>query len=307
MSTSQNITQDNSSPIATDQLHRYLFANKYARGELVQLKQCYQAVLANHNYPQGVKQLLGELLVASSLLTATLKFSGEISIQLQGDGPVGYMVVNSTMLSDDNNAGNNHQQVRAIAKLKNTTNVVGLNELIGQGNMVITIRPTKGEAYQGIVALDKPTLAECLSHYFAVSEQIPTQICLFTDIEQELAAGCLLQLLPDGDDKEQQLADFEHLSQLTNTIKRDEIFSLSANELLYRLYHQEEVQLYQPQTINYKCGCSKEKCLTAISQLDVAEIKPILAEQGKISMTCEYCKTTYDFDEQKLAGLIAKH
>ena len=170
--------------------------------------------------------------------------------------------------------------------------------------MVITIRPDKGEAYQGIVALEQPTLAECLSHYFAVSEQIPTKIALFTDIDKELAAGCLLQLLPDGDDKEQQLADFEHLAQLTNTIKSDEIFTLPANELLYRLYHQEEVQLYQPQAISYKCGCSAEKCLTAISQIEVNEIKSILTEQGKISMTCEYCKTVYDFDEHKLSGLL---
>jgi molecular chaperone Hsp33 len=290
-----------------DQLQRYLFDNKHARGELVQLKQCYQSILVNHNYPQGVKQLLGELLVATSLLTATLKFAGEISVQLQGDGPVGYMVVNSTMLSDDKNADNNHQQMRGIAKLKNTTNAVGLRELIGKGNMVITIRPNKGEAYQGVVALEQPTLAECLSHYFAVSEQIPTQISLFTDVDKELAAGCLLQLLPDGNDKEQQLADFEHLAQLTSTIKADEIFTLSANELLYRLYHQEVVQLYQPQAISYKCGCSADKCLTAIAQMEPDDIKSILAEQGKISMTCEYCQTTYDFDEQKLAGLIKKH
>ncbi len=282
-----------------EKLHRYLFDDKHVRGELVQLHACYQQILANHDYPQGVSILLGELLVATSLLTATLKFEGEISVQLQGDGPVGYMVINGTMLSRDNS-----QQMRGIAKLKQATDAQGLKALIGKGTMVITIRPKVGEAYQGIVALDHDTLAECLSHYFEVSEQIPTKIWLFVDREKSLAAGSLIQLLPDGGDKQAQLNDFEHLCQLTNTIKADEIFTLSADELLYRLYHQEKVKLYEPQLINYQCGCSEEKCLNAIAQLKSDEIKTILAEQGSITMTCDYCQSNYVFDEKKLADFI---
>ena len=91
----------------TDILNRYLFNQKHVRGELVQLQQCYQDIIANHDYPQGVRQLLGELLAATCLLTATIKFDGEISVQLQGDGPVGYMVIN----------GNHKQEMRGIAKL----------------------------------------------------------------------------------------------------------------------------------------------------------------------------------------------
>jgi len=286
-----------------DQLHRYLFDNKHARGELVQLKKSYQDIIANHNYPQGVCELLGELLAATSLLTATLKFEGEISVQLQGDGPVEYMVVNSAMMNVTSAIeldSNNNQQMRGIAKLVKNTDDFGLKNLIGKGTMVITIRPNDGEAYQGVVALEQESLAECLCHYFEVSEQIPTKIWLFSDVENNVVAGSLLQLLPDGDSKKQQLLDFEHLAQLTNTIKSEEIFTLPANELLYRLYHQEEVRLYQPQSISYKCGCSEDKCLTAISQIEPSEIKEILAEQGKISMTCEYCKTEYNFDEKKL-------
>jgi len=293
----------------SDQLHRYLFDNKHARGELVQLSDSYQSILTNHHYPDGVKHLLGELLVATSLLTATLKIAGEISVQLQGDGPVAYMAVNSAIHTDTEDASNNKQEMRGIAKLgteiRSNSEITGLHNLIGKGNMIITIRPTDGEAYQGVVALEEDSLAKCLSHYFDVSEQIPTHISLFVNNNYTLAAGCLVQLLPDGDDKDQQLADFEHLSQLTNTIKAEEILTLSANELLYRLYHQENVQLYPAQTISFKCGCSEEKCLNAIAQIEVDEIKAILAEQGKISMTCEYCQTTYAFDETNLAGLLA--
>lgn len=277
--------------IPKDVLHRYLFDDMHVRGELVQLHNTYKDIVALHDYPQGVSELLGELVAATCLLTATLKFEGEIAVQLQGDGPIGYLAVN----------GNHNQKMRGIARQTEEANGSGLRELIGKGTMVITIRPTHGEAYQGVVALEKETLADCLAHYFEVSEQIPTKIWLFTNESTKQVAGSLIQLLPDGEDKEQQVADYEHLCQLTNTIKSEEVFSLEAEELLYRLYHQEKVRLFEPQNVEYQCSCSEEKCLNAIAQVQPTELKDILEEQGKVSMTCDYCRTTYDFDETKLS------
>ena len=287
----------------TDTLNRYLFDDRHARGELVQLSNSYQSIISNHNYPTGVRLLLGELMAATCLLTATLKFEGDITVQLQGDGPVGYMSVN----------GDNHQKLRGIAKVVETgvtDDVRSLQALIGKGNMIITVKPNQGEAYQGIVALDQPTLAECFSHYFEVSAQIPTQVWLFSDDDKQQVAGSLIQLLPDGDgstaNKEKQQDDFEHLAQLTNTIKAEEIFSLEAESLLYRLYHQEKVSLFDPQTVSYRCGCSSNKCLSAIAQVEPSEIEAILAEQGKMSITCDYCLTTYDFFAEQLKSFISK-
>ncbi len=277
-----------------DILNRYLFDDFHARGELVQLSKTYQEMIEAHDYPLGVRKLLGELTAATCLLTATLKLQGEIAVQLQGDGPVGYIAVN----------GNHRQEMRGIAKLREHSSAEGLNELVGKGNMVITIRPEQGEAYQGVVALEKSTLAECLSHYFEVSEQIPTKIWLFHDDENKQIAGSLVQLLPDSGEKEQQLADFDHLCQLTETIKADEIFNLDAQTLLYRLYHQEEVRLFEPQPVVYQCSCSEEKCLGAIEKIEPSEIKSILEEQGNISMTCDYCLTTYEFDQSRLEYLL---
>lgn len=278
----------------TDVLHRYLFDNLHARGELVNLSQTFQEIVAPHDYPLGVKQLLGELVAATCLLTATLKFDGEIAVQLQGDGPVGYMAVN----------GNNEQEMRGIARMASDTNATTLKDLIGKGNMVITIRPKNGEPYQGVVALEQDTLAQCLAHYFEVSEQIPTKILLFSDEKISQIAGTLIQLLPDAGDKEKQQADFEHLCQLTNTIKPEEIFSLPSQELLYRLYHQEEVRLFEPQAVSYQCSCSAEKCLNAISQIAPSELESIIAEQGSVSMTCDYCLTTYQFKHPELEQFI---
>lgn len=278
----------------TDVLNRYLFDNLHARGELVNLKQTFHDIIAPHNYPVGVQQLLGELVAATCLLTATLKFEGEIAVQLQGDGPVGYMAVN----------GNHLQEMRGIARMLNETSATTLKELIGKGNMIITIRPSSGEPYQGVVALEEETLAECLAHYFEVSEQIPTKIWLFANDEQTQIAGSLIQLLPDGEDKEKQHNDFEHLCQLTNTIKKEEIFSLDTQALLYRLYHQEEVRVFEPQAVSYQCSCSEAKCLSAIAQIEPSELENILAEQGNVSMTCDYCVTTYKFERPQLAQFI---
>ena len=287
----------------TDTLNRYLFDNMHVRGELVQLSKSYQSIIKSHNYPVGVRILLGELMAATCLLTATLKFEGDITVQLQGDGPVGYMSVN----------GDNNQKMRGIAKVVETekaNNASSLQALLGKGNMIITVKPNQGEAYQGIVALDKPTLAQCFSHYFEVSAQIPTQVWLFSDDDKQQVAGSLVQLLPDGDGSSENLAkqqnDFEHIAQLTNTIKADEIFSLEAQALLYRLYHQEKVSLFEPQTVSYQCGCSSNKCLAAIAQIEASEIETILDEQGKISMTCDYCLTTYDFFTEQLKSFISK-
>ncbi|MFD2165447.1 Hsp33 family molecular chaperone HslO [Thalassotalea euphylliae] len=284
-----------------DVLNRYLFDGKHARGELVQIQQAYQEITANHDYPEGVKTLLGELLSATCLLTATLKFEGEIAVQLQGgtDAPLNYMAIN----------GDHQQNMRGVAKLHESTDAKGLKALIGNGIMVITIRPNKGEPYQGVVALEKPTLAECLANYFETSDQIPTSIWLFTDAANNQTAGALVQLLPDSDDKAQQLSDYDHLRHLTATIKAEEIFDLPAEDLLHRLYHEEEVRVFDPQQVTYRCSCSEEKCLSAISQLGPDELKSIIAEQGAVSMTCDYCLTTYSFDEQQLGSFInqAKH
>lgn len=285
---------------SVDILNRYIFDDLHVRGELVQLSESYQKIIAQHNYPKGVRLLLGELMAATCLLTATIKFEGEITVQLQGDGPIDYMAMN----------GNDKQQMRGIARIIAQTEALNFKELIGKGTMVITIRPKVGEAYQGVVALEEASLAACLEHYFAVSEQIPTKIWLFSDDERQQVGGSLIQFLPaaddgDGEDKDQQQSEFEHLCQLTNTIKSEELFTLEAEALLYRLYHQEKVSIFAPQVVSYVCGCKAEKCLSAIAHMEPDEIKALIEEQGCVSMTCEYCFTTYSFDEQQLSAYLS--
>ncbi|WJD50058.1 MULTISPECIES: Hsp33 family molecular chaperone HslO [unclassified Enterobacter] len=276
-----------------DQLHRYLFENYAVRGELVTVSGSLQHILENHDYPQPVKMILGELLVATSLLTATLKFAGDITVQLQGDGPMSLAVIN----------GNNRQEMRGVARVQgDVPDNADLKTLIGNGYLVITIAPEEGERYQGVVGLEGDTLAECLEDYFMRSEQLPTRLFIRTGVVDGKAAagGMLLQVLPAQDT---QANDFEHLATLTDTIKLEELTTLPANDVLWRLYHEEEVTLYDPQDVVFKCTCSRERCAGALRTLPDEEIDSILAEEGEIDMHCDYCGNHYLFNSMDIAEI----
>ncbi|SLM64904.1 MULTISPECIES: Hsp33 family molecular chaperone HslO [Dickeya] len=276
-----------------DQLHRYLFENHAVRGELVTVSDTFQQMLANHDYPQPVKNVLGEMLVATSLLTATLKFSGDITVQLQGDGPLKLAVIN----------GNHQQQMRGVARLQGEIAAdSSLHDMIGNGYLVITITPTEGERYQGVVGLEGDNVASCLENYFQQSEQLPTRLFIRTGEHdgRACAAGMLLQVLPA---QQGNRDDFDHLTQLTATVKSDELFGLSANDVLYRLYHQENVTLYEPQPVAFRCHCSRARCADALMTLQPEEVSDMLAQDGQIDMHCDYCGSHYLFNAQDIADI----
>ena len=250
-----------------DQLYRYLFKDRAVRGEWVRLNQTFNDTLNTHHYPQAVRNLLGEMMVATSLLTATLKFNGDITVQIQGDGPLKLALVN----------GNDQQQIRALARLQGEIdNNMSLHQMIGKGVLVITI-----------------------------AEQPQTQLIIRSGEYdgKPVAAGVLLQIVPDGSGSP---GDFEHLATLTATIKDEEIFGLSAEELLYRLYHEETVELFAPQSVTFHCGCSQERSGAALLLISEEEIDHILAEhQGTIDMQCECCGTHYFFNKETIEKLKA--
>ena len=264
-----NYTQDN------DKLYRYLFQNRAVRGEWVRLNQTFTDTLNTHHYPKAVQNLLGEMMVATNLLTATLKFNG-----------------------------NDQQQIRSLARVQgDIQDSMSLHDMIGKGVLVITIAPTEGERYQGVIGLDKPTITECLEDYFVRSEQLQTQLIIRTS-EYEgkpVAAGMLLQIMPDGQGTPE---DFEHLTTLAATVKDDELFGLPAEELLYRLYHEEMVEVFEPQTVSFFCGCSPERSGAALLLIPEAEIDEILEEhKGSIDMQCECCGTHYFFNKEAINKL----
>ncbi|MFZ3515344.1 Hsp33 family molecular chaperone HslO [Vibrio harveyi] len=282
--------------MANNVLNRYLFEDLSVRGELVQLDEAYQRIISSKEYPAALQKLLGELLVSTTLLTATLKFEGSITIQLQGDGPVSLAVIN----------GDHDQKIRGVARWEgDIAEDASLHDMMGKGYLVITIEPKKGERYQGVVGLEGETLADVIEGYFANSEQLKTRLWIRTGEHEgkKHAAGMMIQVMPDGTGTPE---DFEHLEQLTATVKNEELFTLPANELLYRLYNQDSVRLYQPQPVEFHCGCSRERSGAAIITVDKTEIYDILAEEGSISLHCDYCGTSYTFDEPEITELYTQ-
>ena len=251
-------------------------------------------MIANHNYPAPVQALLGELLVATCLLTATLKFEGEIAVQLQGDGPVKYAVIN----------GDDKQNMRGIARLQGEVQGSTIKDLIGNGYMVITITPTKGERYQGIVPLEHDTLDKCLESYFEQSEQLKTRLWFATEITagSAKAAGLFLQVLPVNKDK--SVEDFTHLEAISNTIKDEELLNLDANTVLTRLYHEDNPQLFEPQSINFRCGCSRDKTIAALVNIGQDALLDDVKEKGEVKISCHYCLKDYVFNEQDIKAIF---
>lgn len=283
-----NTTVESGRIYPQDQLNRYTFLEQDVRGELVQLSSSYQQLLKGHDYPAPVQRWLGELMAATSLLTATLKFEGHINVQLQGDGALNFMSVN----------GSHQQQLRGIARVREpiADHVTDLQAVLGNGHLIITLTPNQGERYQGLVNADAASIAEMIENYFAQSEQLHTRLWLHADGEH--AAGMLLQVMPAAGHDRQA---FEHLEKLTETMTASELYTLPAEQVLTRLYHQEQVELYPPQAVSFFCGCSREKTLEALAAVDPNELREIMAEDGKIVMTCEYCLTDYVFaDESQL-------
>jgi molecular chaperone Hsp33 len=275
----------------SDVLDRFLFENRPVRGEIVTLEQSFNEVLGSSNYPDVVQHLLGELMAATSLLTATLKFEGEISLQIQSEGPIKYAVINGT----------HDQKLRGIARWDEKLDVLpeDFAKWFTKGVLAITLAPKNGQRYQGMVALDKVNLSACIEEYFLQSEQLLTKVKLMTSLgNTKKAAGLLIQIVPTTSEtmNVESNADFEHVAHLAETATAEEMLSLSHKDMLYRLYHDEQVRVFDPQTIVFSCDCSKERSANALKSVSKNELLDIVKEEGQISMNCQFCHAIYTFD-----------
>lgn len=276
-----------------DTLQRFLFERHAIRGSRVHLDATWKAVLERHEYPEPVKQLLGEMLSAAALLTTTLKIQGRMIMQIQGSGPLKLLVVECT----------NHLTLRAVAKCDDDIQVTGLSELVGDGQLVISLEAEhQKERYQSIVELKGDSLAEALSGYLNQSDQLPTYLWLASDAQQ--SGGLLIQRLPEtGVEKDEDAWNRVH--QLSNTISDSELLSLSHDELIHRLYHEEDVRVFDAEPVCFRCSCSRERVANMFTTLGYDEVKDMLKEQGILEVACEFCHHKYEFDEVDVEQLFA--
>ena len=280
----------------SDCSRRYLFDNADVRGETVHLDQALRDILDIHQYAPGVQQLLGQFLAASVLLSTTLKFEGKLILQVRSQGQIPLLMVEC----------NDRLQIRAIARGAQEATSDNFDVLLENGQLAITIDPVEGQRYQGIVPLVNSSLAHSLDAYFLQSEQLHTRFWLASDGDR--AAGMLLQQLPPQltPEAEAREAQWQHLCALAETIESGELLNLPADELLYRLFHEEPVRLLDEQDVAFACSCSRERTLNALATLDQAEIESILEEQGAITMDCEFCNQQYRYARTDLGDILGE-
>lgn len=279
----------------SDQIQRFMFDHTNVRGEIVTLSAAYHEVLDRHAYPPAVNELLGELLAAVALLTDTIKLDGTLSIEVRGRG------ILSLLMAESNPGG----ELRAIARIAEDAVLpsehASFRELVGEGQIVITLDPREGHRYQGIVALDQETLSGCLEAYFSQSEQLPTRLWLAANGER--AGGLLLQRLPE-ESQNQDVDAWDRSVQLADTIKTEELLGLEQREVLHRLYHEETVRVFDPKALRFGCTCSRERMSHALHTLGQEELRDILQEQGAIDTQCHFCHTKYHYTAADIEILL---
>ncbi len=287
----------------TDKIHRFLLENLNIRGEWLQLESSWQAICRTADYPGAVQGVLGEALAAVGLLAESLKFKGSLVMQIQGTYPVTMLVVQAS--SEGALRGIAHWQGEIIENAP-------FSELFGTGTMVITVENTpkpgqqQGERYQSLVSLQGTSLADCMGGYFAQSEQLYTRLWLA--VSEQRVAGLMLQSLPGGCDEaaEDRESNWQHATALAGTLTDDELLGLDAKTLLYRLYHKEELRLYAAKPLRFECNCSQQKIEKAVFSLGKKEVQEILAEQGKVSVDCEFCNQHYELDQVDIENVFSR-
>lgn len=288
----------------SDLRQRFFIDHSPVRGEVVHLEQSLTTILAQRDYAPAIKILLGEMLSATALLASTLKIEGRISLQIQASGTLKWAMAECNHLGE----------VRALAEYETDARFDQADDsstvlkTLVKPVLFINIEPDVGQRYQGVVPLEHDTLAECLMQYYDLSAQIATHIVLASN--EQRSGGLLIQLLPRNSEEEQQRVDkdlWPRLTMLTNTLKAEELTDLSATDILYRLYNEEEVRLPEAEVLKFGCTCSKERCALALEQIGVQGVRETLEYQNPIDMNCQFCNTHYTFTAEEALGLFGQH
>ncbi len=278
--------------IEQDVLRRFLFEELGVRGEWVKLTSSWQAAKLHQRGSESVQQQLGQALAAVVMLSASVKFKGSMILQAQGDGDIKTLVAQAT----------DQRKIRGLVRSKENVAVGPLDAMFGQGRLVLTIESESGSPYQGIVPLQGNNLAAALQVYFEQSEQLKTRLWLFANTTH--AVGLLLQELPT---QENYQSDWEHIEILANTVTEQELFDLDCEQLLYRLFNQEKVRLFDAEPVEFSCACSRSNIERTLSAMGRAELEAILKEQGIIEVNCEFCSECYRFDNIDVENILSKN
>jgi molecular chaperone Hsp33 len=271
-----------------DTLQGFIFEDRPIRGEWVHLRASLQTIIKQHAYPANISRLLGEALACATLVSGIIKTTGRMTLQFQSDGPLRLLTASCT---------HNHH-IRGLAQFDETIDVNN-TDLIKHGQLIITFQPEDGSPYQGIVEIHNGNIAQAVEQYFLQSEQLPTR--LFIAVNEMGASGLLIQMLPGN---EHATEDWSYATHLAQVMEADELLNLANEKLLHRLYHEDDIRLFDQDLVIFKCTCTQNRCENAIRMMDKEDIYELLQEKPYIDVCCEFCNKTYQFDRVDVQQLI---
>jgi molecular chaperone Hsp33 len=287
--------------LTDDVVQPFQLETSHLRGRLVRLGASLNTILRQHDYEAPVARLLGESVVVAAALATSLKYEGVFTLQAKGDGAVRMVVVDVTSEGDMRGYAQLAEGVRTLA---------GDARLLGKGYLAFTVdQKKKDDRYQGIVELSAGTVAEAVQHYFRQSEQLPTGIiaAVRQDDTGQWRGGCLMLQkmpreggIPQAQTDQSSEDDWIRAMMLMDTCGVDELThpSLKPNELLFRLFHEEGVRVFDPHPFRHKCRCSEDRVTNMLRSLPREEIET-MAVNGLVSVTCEFCNQSYLYDKKR--------
>ena len=295
--------------LQADQVQPFLIESSGIRGRLLRLEGVCDRILARHDYPAPVARLLAEMLALCGGLASLIKYEGVFTLQASGDGPLRMMVVDVTSEGAMRGyAGFDRERMETLMAAGDAQPSVP--QLFGQGHLAFTVdQGGYSERYQGIVALTGDTLADCLQHYFMQSEQLQSGIVLAAGRRGAhwVSAALVLQRLPEEavhaiEDED----DWRRAMVLQASCSEDELLddSLGFHNLLYRLFHEEGVRVFEPRPLKEGCRCSRAKLENVLKSMPRAEIEDLKSD-GAVEVTCEFCTRHYRFDDDDLDRIYA--
>ena len=277
------------------------------RGRIARMGAVVDDILGRHDYPEAVANLLGEACALAALVGASLKFEGRLILQAQGDGPVAYVVADYD--TDGALRGYCRFDAERVAEACKGFARPGAATLLGKGAFVMTVdQGADMERYQGITPIEGETLALCAEHYFAQSEQTPTRVRLAVGQVQTgakptwRAGGMILQNVAEDDARSPTRDAWETAQALFETVGEDELLDpmIAPAKLLFRLFHEDGVRLFEPKPLRAFCRCSQARIEGVIGSFPAEERAEMVEADGKIRVTCEYCARVYELEPETI-------
>ncbi len=271
-----------------NEVQNFLFEGLGIRGSLVRLEETWRRVIAEHEYPADVRRLLGQSVAATVLLTTGLKGSPRVSLQLQGDGPLKFLLIQCS----------SELKVRGMAQWREATRG---QALLGEGRLAVNLDAgDPGRLYQGIVPLISTEIDGCLEAYFRQSEQLPTRLLLRA--AEERVAGLILQVLPQNDPSDDS---FDTTVAMAATVSAEELSELPAKRLLPRLFDGYAIRLFKARPVTHDCRCTPTHLAGVVRMLGADELDNLLEERGEVELTCEFCNRAFQYDAADVETILS--